>query len=345
MPTGSDAEYVPIWLEHADADAKAAKAVVRSGQKLQALFLVQQSMEKATKALLLSAGASYEDIEGQRHDTLASFLALNRLVSGSDLIVSALKKLFEQETFENLSMVGQSSITGNQRKAKKRRREAAREYQEIFRIFGSRSISEEDSRILRSRVATFSSEMVNVMLDAQIRIRELFTSATSKPFSLASVPPEVDLVDWLIEEIASQVDGRLPNGKGRTLSEPQISIIRMVIDVIGESNLREALQMPTTTSVALHFKWTMAYLNLYILGAISWPHAVFARYPTSPKDPQDPADAARENRMGSQHYSEKIGALVHVGTLAREAAWTTRVLLLCFKEGIGLFQGEDSKGD
>ena len=344
MSTVSNADYVHKWLEHADADAKAAKALVRSGQNLQALFLVQQSMEKATKALLLSAGASYEEIEGQRHDTLASFLALNRLISRSDLVVSALKKLFERETFENLSVVGQSSITGNQRKAKKLRQEVAREYQEIFRIFGSRSISEEDSRIFRSRVATLSPQTVNLMLGTQVRIRELLSSATSKPFRLASMPPEADLVDWLIGEIAPQVYGRLSNRKGRMRSEPQNSIIRMVIDIIGESKLREALQMPTTTSVAPHFKWIVAYLNLYILGAISWPHAVSSRYPTSPEGPQDPADAARENRMGTQHYDDKIGALTHVKSLAHETEWTTAVLIQCYEGGIGLFQGEDSKG-
>ena len=342
VSTTSSPDDVYRWLKHADDDAKGAIALVRSGQRLQALFSVQQSMEKVIKGIHLSVGASYEEIEGHKHDTLASFLALNRLIAGTDFVPFAWKKLFEPEIFENLSIVHQSSISGNQRKPKKLRQELEREYQEIFRIFGSRSISEEGARIFRSRLATLSPQMVGVMLDTQGRVRELLTSATSKPFKLASVPPEADLVGWLMREIMPQVYSRLPKKNWRKLSESEISIFKMFIDAIGEAKLREALQEPTQTSVELHFKWIVAYLNLYILGAISWPHAVSTRYPTSPKGPSDPADAARENRMGSQHYSDEIGALAHVGTLAREAEWTTKVLISCRREGIGLFQSEDS---
>ncbi len=341
MPTTRNPDEVYRWLKHADDDARAAKVLVRSGQGLQALFLVQQSMEKAIKGVHLSVGASYEDIERQKHDTLASFLALSKLISGTDLVVLAWNTLFGPEIFEGLSIVHQSSISGNQRKPKKLRQELEREYQEVFRIFGSRSISEQEARIFRSRMATLSPQMVEVILGTQGRIRELLNSTTSKPFRLASLPPETDLFGWLIKEIMPQVYSRLPQRNWRKLSESEISTFNMFIDAIGESRLREALQEPTQTSVELHFKWIVAYLNLYILGAISWPHAVSTRYPTSPEWPKEPVDAALKDRMGSQHYSDKIGALAHVEALAREAEWTTRVLIRCQQEGIGLFQNED----
>ena len=343
MSTVSNADYVHKWLEHADADAKAAKSLVRSGQNLQALFLVQQSMEKATKGILLSIGVPYEEIESQRHDNLDSFLTLNKLIGDTDLVMFAWKKLFELQNFERLSMVHQSSISGNRRKHKKLRREVADEYQEIFRIFGSDTVDDDDAREFRARVATFSPKVVEVMLYTQSRIRDFLRSATSKPFRLATAPPEAELVGWLLKEIMPQVYSRLPKRNWRTLSEVEISILKMFVDGIGESRLREALKEPTQSSVELHFKWIVAYVNLYILGAIAWPHAVSARYPTSPTAPEEPVDAARENKMGSQHYSDQIGAVAHVKTLARETEWTTGVLLQCHQEGIGLFQGEDSK--
>ena len=342
MSTGSGADYVSKWLEHGDSDAKAARALVRSGQHLQALFFVQQSMEKATKALLFAVGASYTQVASQKHDNLDSFLTLNRLIGDTDFVIFALEELFEQETFQELSILHQNAISEGRRNPEELQQEVATHYQQVFRFLRSRVVTRQEKRSFRAQFSTLPPDIVGGMLSLQGNIKNLFTATTGKPFKLRPMPPEADVMSWLVNEIMTQAFSRLPRDKWRKLSEPAKAIIRAFIDGIGESNLREALQEPTQTSVDLHFKWVLAYLNLYIVGTISWPHAVSARYPASPTAADKPVEAAGRNRMGIQHYSDQIGAVVHVEALAQEAEWTTKVLIRCHREGIGLFNNERS---
>lgn len=47
-------EHVQQWLRYADSDMVSAEALHRIGQELNAIFRLQQSVEKTLKALLLN---------------------------------------------------------------------------------------------------------------------------------------------------------------------------------------------------------------------------------------------------------------------------------------------------
>ena len=66
-----DPDYVMLWLEHAEADAKEAN---KSKSKTHALYWVQQSVEKLVKARLLAYGGCYCDTVAVGHESLKGFL-------------------------------------------------------------------------------------------------------------------------------------------------------------------------------------------------------------------------------------------------------------------------------
>ena len=119
---------------------------------------------------------------------------------------------------------------------------------------------------------------------------------------------------------------RIPNMKPRMLTKAEVRLVKAVLGPVDEAGIRQAMARHKIWRVRRQFEWVMAYLTLYIVGTISWPHAVSTRYPGSPKAPEEAIDAATVGQMGTQHYSDQIGAMALVGTLADEAEWATRVL-------------------
>ena len=74
-------------------------------------------------------------------------------------------------------------------------------------------------------------------------------------------------------------------------------------------------------------------VNVYILTVITWLHERSVRYPTHPESANlSLLDAANQTQrfrgMGFNHYTDEIGAVYHVKTLARIARETTEELLM-----------------
>jgi len=154
----------------------------------------------------------------------------------------------------------------------------------------------------------------------------MILEATREPVVISPLPRGEDWFQWLCSQVIRQVSKRIPNMKPRMLKKSEVGLVKAVLGPVDESGLPAAMARRSVWRVRRHFEWVMAYLGLYIVGTISWPHAISTRYPGSPDASEEAIDAATMGQMGTQHYSERIGAMELVGTLADEAEWATRIL-------------------
>ena len=331
-----------LWLRRAHSDATAAQALTDTGHKLNALFHVQQAMEKATKGLRLASGASYEQVAGSSHDTLDSLLMLLRAPAEAGDFLDAFLGLFDPEVIEKLVVAHQSSISSNRKGSKKLRKQVYKDYKRMIHFIRAPEVDKSEAAIFRASVATYPPEVVELFLDTLRTIRETILEATKEPIRISPPPPREDWFQWLCNQIVRQVSKRIPNMKPRMLTKAEVRLVKAVLGPIDELGIREAMARRKVWRVRRQFEWVMAYLTLYIVGTISWPHAVSTRYP-APSEPLEEAfGAAKVGKMGTQHYSSQIGAVELVETLADEAEWATRVLKRGLRGRGKHYQGTDT---
>ncbi len=341
MMTQNDDAYVLEWLEQAHSDAQSAISLAKSGQRPQALVHVQQSIEKAVKGILLSSGVPYAEVKKLGHDNVDSFFELSKRISKRDLVANLLQKLVDQTALQELEYV-QALARGKKRRNNRKRSEEETKFAgKVPPSLDFAAITDEDSARLRAEIATLPPKIVEGLVGMLQKTSDAMHSATTIPFKLPSPPPDGDLLRWLYNQIRQQIFIRLPKHSIRALSPEEIEVVKGCISLIGESRLREALAQPSEWRIGLHFEWVMAYLTLYVVGFIAWPHAVSARYPAPPESRTDAMQAAVEDQLGTQHYTDEIGALKHVGMLARQAEVATNALIKCHSKGIRLYPDAD----
>ena len=331
-----------LWLRRAHSDATAAQALTDTGHKLDALFHVQQAMEKATKGLRLANGATYEQVAGSSHDTLDSLLMLLRAPAEAGDFLDAFLGLFDPEVIEKLVVAHQSSISSNRKGSKKLRKQVYKDYKRMIHFIRAPEVDKSEAAIFRASVATYPPEVVELFLDTLRKIRETILEATKEPIRIFPPPPGEDWFQRLCSQIVRQVSKRIPNMQPRMLTKAEVRLVKAVLDPVDESSIRVAMARHKVWRVRRQFEWVMAYLSLYIVGTISWPHSVSTRYP-APSEPLEEAfGAAKVGKMGTQHYSSQIGAVELVETLADEAEWATRVLKRGLRGRGKHYQGTDT---
>lgn len=333
-----------VWFQLALEDAKAANALATKGHRPQALFLVQQATEKALKGMLASKGTSHSDLKRKfGHQSFASFLALQRKLSEPDFIAGALAQLIEPSLLKDFDDLYQFFVVEKGRKAKQGTTETPGKFNDVLDVLAQLTDRGAKPENLWAQVATFSPSSVELLMGTIRQIRNAITRATNRHFKLGIPPEHDDLLTWLISELEPQLFSRIPKLHRHRLSDQAKDILKQFIDLVGESRLRAELVKPIQARIDLYFKWVISYLSLYLVGVISWPHAVSVRYPMPPGAPSVPIDAADLDQLGYEHYSSEIGAIRHVGALAREAVWATGVLIKCHRAGIGIFASPDEQ--
>lgn len=326
MSAVSNSDYAYSWLERAHTNATAAQALAAIDHKLDALFHMQQAMELATKGLRLANGASYGEVTAHSHDTLDSLLTLFTEPAQAGNFLNAFLDLFKPELLEKLVVAHQSSISGNRRGAKKAMKRVFSEYRRMIQFISAKEVDKSEAAIFRASVATYPPEVVEMFIDLLQKIRGKILEVTKEPVMIPALPPGEDWFQWLCSQIVRQVSKRIPNMKSRMLTRAEVRLVKAVLGPIDESGLSKAMGKRSEWRVSRQFEEVMAHLSLYIVGTISWPHAVSARYPGPPAHRTTAFDAAKLSKMGTQHYGDQIGAFASVETLAYEAEWATRVL-------------------
>lgn len=342
MTNDSNDGQPSLWLDRAHSDAIAAQVLAEADHKLDALFHVQQAMEKASKGLRLANGATYEQVTGTSHDTLDSLLRLFKEPLEAGNFLDAFLDLFNPELLERFVVAHQSSISGNRKRQKKLRKQVYREYGKIAHYIHAPEVDESEAAVFRASVATYPPEIVELFVDTLRKIRDTILGATKEPLSISPLPQGEDWFQWLCSQIVRQISMRIPNMQPGMLTKAEVGLVSAVLGPVNVSGLRAAMARHNEWRVSGQFEEVMAHLSLYIVGTISWPHAVSTRYPAPSEFMEEAFSAAKVYKMGTQHYSSKIGALELVGTLADEAEWATRVLKRGLRGRGKYYQGKET---
>ena len=94
-------KYVGLWFQRALALAKAARSLAASDAVL-ALYLIQQSAEKACKALLLEWGDSFDAVFGIGHKPLKVFLKFAKMVKEKADMTPVINQLVGEDSYDAL---------------------------------------------------------------------------------------------------------------------------------------------------------------------------------------------------------------------------------------------------
>ncbi len=265
-------EYVGLWFQRSLADAKAARAFAASDPVF-ALYTIQQSVEKACKALLLEWGDSFDDVFGIRHRPLKVFLRFAAKVREKADITPAINQLISESSYDTLD----------------------------------RFVNDPEQW---ARLAVMPPEAVRPLLSVR-ETRNGKRAAEIKRFPRSQKFTFADTSTGSAEMLAHEVTRKLPNFQHKSTYEFAKLIISIHRNNSSGATGRLVTASITRRQVGWYFKRVDAFVGLFVLSAVTFPHEAYTRYPARPDSPSDGLEAIkgkRNGKFGIQHYDRRIGA-------------------------------------
>lgn len=321
---------VEDWLAAAERDAKAAKLIVDDGNiELFAVAVthVQQSAEKAVKALLISQGVPHKEVKNLGHNAIAAFLTLFRhstnLEEGRDIW----RLTLTPDRVQSVYNIVHAAI-GN----KAQKRQMRKLLKDLFPAIsnGSTLAEQTDVEQWHARIRKYPSAVINELIEHyDLSKGVLFDFANlidpkkrvdPRPLLLGDVTPR----EWVFGKKHAAMPLRF---RGKSVPEAYTSQHTAAIEIACEAikskvlanydyrrwpdsiNLRDEIIKFATRS--------NNWVRLYIIGAITTPHAVTSRYPSDPD----------EASIGTEHYDSNLGIVKCVPKLTYEMNDTIRILI------------------
>lgn len=275
-------EYVGLWFQRALADAKAARALAASDAVL-ALYLIQQSVEKACKALLLEWGDSFDAVVGIRHRPLRVFLKFAAKVKEKADMPPAIIRLIGENSYDALD----------------------------------RFVNDQEQW---ARLAIMPPESVRALLSVRKALsdqhaKKLKHFPRSQKFTF--VATSTDSAGMLAHEVAR----KFPNLHHKDTLEFARLFINIHRNDLSDATGRLVTVPITKRRMDWYLKRVNAYARLFVLSVVTSPHEAYARYPAHPDSSLDGLEAIkgkRKGKFGIQHYDSRIGAFALIKEVVDE---------------------------
>ena len=294
MGTGT-VEYVRLWLARAVRDAKAALLVAqhRDPDPVLALYLVQQSTEKACKALLFAAEKQYKEIVSFRHNSLKVFLSFTQTLIQIERMKQPISDLIDSDIHMRLDQVAEWA--NNTKRNRWFWKELASYDKTVIRkLLG-----------IRSRYNDRRVETVKFIRNSRDGI-----TIESGQFELAN------LVTIIKEYVTNNLGHLIANPIDVTPSMAQALIDAMEIhhthDEVPQTGEITFTSRQISMVVDGQFRFAELMVSLYIMSVITLPHEAFTRYPSNPEDNGKPP-------LGCEQYDDSIGAIAYIERLSKRA--------------------------
>lgn len=310
---GNDQSQTGYWLNVALENAQSAVLLSDdSSLKKQALFHVQQSAETATKALALGIGMSYEKVKGFGHNNL-------------DLSCKIIDRMMEEIHLKPfLGAIMPESMAN-----------------ESLKAFGALLRETGDSEF-RGAMQLASPSHVKEILGLINGVNSNLEH--SAPLQIERLIAEVPTLLNFPEENQDARESIIPRGVMEWMERQgkDADALKDLLDL----NLKRRFVFPETDhrgersdsddanrvspevvikEVQSLLKLVMAAINVFLIGALAWPHQSSARYPVK-SDAQVSAEETTHLRtLGTQHYTDEIGVIRYIRELSlsiREAVET-----------------------
>ena len=301
-------EHAEIWLRQARQDRSIVERIL--GRSVQpkhrhlprnpqvAVYLLQQAVEKAVKSLMFAAGKD-EDILRRRygHNSLLVMLDFIRQRFSDEPYRQMFDSLLEYQS------LGFSSAD-----------EALKATDNLIKQVNNRNLRE---------LAALSPDAMSVMVELTDNHRKQTIALTNRLLSPktfvtidASNVADSSAADYIMavataamrrDQLAADVEASV-----RKIIDP------VALEWIESWRASESIRLPIIrekmlSDLILPQFWTLP--ALYMLAALTFPHEASSRYPAPWNAPSDPLEAARCDKMGVQHYTASLGAVVQLPAL------------------------------
>ena len=319
-------EWVDLAVDHTNA---AGRMLKYPPLETHALYMVQQSMEAATKALARSVSMSHAEVYG--HNNL-------------NLFTWFLREVIESARAEEYS---NHMISTYFRKPEGY--DVIQYLQKMLSLTSSPSskLHDEDAKRLFESALTASQKEVEGILNHLDELAQTMKSIPglkilrkqlkNKQLSLRVSQSDSSPAKSMVRQITVQCFGQIPD-------DPKHDIEQVLLDQAGEliaSQVRaqsggcvviDGNQIIQQVDISI-FDAQLVNFGILIVGSLSWPHGSYPRYPAPPDAPDSLAEAATLRKIGRRHYTEGLGVIKHIESLTRKAKWTTRLLKKCYAAG------------
>lgn len=325
-------ERVLAWMTEARRHARLANLIVSQSNNdftTSTIVEIQQAAEFAAKALLLACGLPYTDVRRMGHETVAVFLKL---------VISVIEGVPDLKIWQERSMVDSARYgpeiikkldlyrLGDRRAREEKRRLLAQWNSHFPRqdfLKGERPEIENWNRDVRA----WSAEIIDAFLDLpdtmHAELQEMFFNRI--PENLEVDPQSIlsggRMSRLVYDTIVPHVDSRYrsydqlldSNSIIRHLDQAAVNWIQL------HSNDRiYPIHLNVRQLVTDHFLGARAFMQLLLVGAITAPHYLTARYPTEHANP--------ELDMEPLMYDDSVGIVRTLPRLATNVEQAIKVL-------------------
>ena len=288
-----DPDYVMIWLEQAEVDAKEAK---RNKSQTHALYWVQQSVEKLVKARMLANGWCYCEVVGVRHESLKGFLEVISVRLQDPQVRDMVDRMAEADSLQRLEGV-QTLVDDEEMRSGM----AILGPGELRMLLDGVSDFESEREKLRSQAFSSgnfeSGSKVNKWFCRSIPFRNRCRVTGSEEI-FAHIFYEFGICDHQLTELrASMDDKRTKDWLRWAEADPRLYVLASV-----------TFPHATSTRYPAH------------------PNAPDDLQEAAGFSVADRGKAKRMGAIGTQHYSNRIGVIYYVRRLADEAETTAKLM-------------------
>jgi len=276
---------------------KKTRQVVRCSDPALAVYLLQQAIEKATKAVAAASGRySHRRLRGFSHNSLRLLLDFYDNTISSMLSPMGLEPMFKAFGLDAVS--GLDKIREQKGEAEKTARD-----------------KKKGEITYRDQFASLPPEEIEGLLNMLLIIRERAVldvlSSVFGPHSKVRINTESikmdspeNFTDSVLAEMRTKLNiPDLPEDKRKPLLAFYDVLKSVEPSLVGEQSTDQNIELGRDTEQWLGL-WAM--VALLLLAAITFPHESTSRYPVL---------KARKKELGCEDYDEKLGIVSRLGQL------------------------------
>lgn len=320
-----------VWLRRAYVNISVAKLIVEQGKPehlAEAVTQFQQATEKASKALLLANGVPTRDVVGLSHDTVAAYLNLLGSAAKNQDFGDLFRQTVTPEQINSWRALIASFV-----KRKSQQKILNKVLREIFPTIEDETPIEQfpNPSDWHDSIRNWPAEAINMLLDIHKNVVGTFNAYLKLVVRQRTVDPrpllrkEVSARTWAFSKDHAALP---PFFNGRSLLMQQDDRRWEVVENLCERILDQAIyaedssKWPESINIREELESLLMnatnWLRLYLLGAVSMPHATTSRYPR---------EVGAINSIGSQDYNERLGIVQCIHRLVRETEETILQLM------------------
>ena len=307
----AQAERAEVWLDRAVADNDALAGLLsvpwyrfehQVEQPGQAVYLLQQAVEKAVKALMVADGMD-ENALGKGpygHDNLTIVLSFFERILEIPAYANAVGPLLGSisEDFEDITEIS----------------EHLRDAKGLVKETLAKELAVAPPCLVKGIVNWFETSRRDSVSNVRASLPSRFK---------VKVEPSADgsssYVEGLMRNLDSVVEKETIPARHRVASEESTaSFFAAVAPWLFQRTQQDQARIVTLDrdlDVSKLVRQGLALPHLMFLAALTFPHATTSCYPAPVGAPDDPVEAARCGQLGSQHYTRELGVVDQIREL------------------------------